>query len=99
MDKIRTIREWLANELDLHFSTLKEYTKVQFNLSIFSKVIVLTNYKSTDTQTDTQADTHSRKPFFSGSEGLKPWTFDKNVKINNFKFQHLKFHVLKSYLL
>ena len=46
---------------------------VQSNCSILSKVIVLTNYKSTDTQTDTFA-----KTIFSGSEGLKTWTFDKN---------------------
>ena len=38
MDKTRTVgQKWLANELDLHFLTLKKY-----------KVIVLKNYKSTD---------------------------------------------------
>ena len=75
MDKIRTIgQKWLANELDPHFFTLKKCTKSQSNRSILSKVIVLTNYKST---TDTQADTFA-KTIFSGSEGLKTWTFDKN---------------------
>ena len=59
MDKIRTVgKKWLANELDLHFLTLKKCTKGQSNRSILSKVIVLTNYKSIDRQT------HSRKPFF-----------------------------------
>ena len=74
MDKTRTIgQKWLANELDLHFLTLKKCTKGQSNRSILSKVIVLTNYKSTDRQTDTFA-----KTIFSGSEGLKTWSFDKN---------------------
>ena len=59
MDKARTVgQKCLANELDLHFLTLKKCTKGQSNRSILSKVIVLTNYKSTGTQT------HSRKPFF-----------------------------------
>ena len=53
MDKTRTIsQKWLAKELDLYFLTLKKCTKGQSNRSIFSKVIMLTNYKSTDTQTD-----------------------------------------------
>ena len=44
MDKTRTIgQKWLANELDLHFLTLKKFTKGQSNQSILSKVIVLTN--------------------------------------------------------
>ena len=82
MDKIRTVgHKWLANELDLHFLTLEKCTKGQSNRSILSKVIVLTNYKSTDTQTDTaidrQIDTFA-KTIFSGSEGLKTWTCDKN---------------------
>ena len=46
INKTRTIgQKWLANELDLHFSILKEYTKGQSNLLIFSKVIVLTDYR------------------------------------------------------
>ena len=67
MDKTRTVgQKWMANEPDLHFLTLKKCTKGQFNPSILSKVIVLTNYKSTNTQTDRQEDRqkHSRKPFF-----------------------------------
>ena len=72
MDKTRTIgQKWLANELDLHFLSLKKCTKCQSNRSILSKVIVLTNYKSTDR--------YIRENYiFSGSEGLKTWTFDKN---------------------
>ena len=63
MDKTITVgQKWLANELDLHFLTLNKFTKGQSNRSILSKVIVVTNYKSTDRQTDGQ--THSRKPFF-----------------------------------
>ena len=74
MDKTRTVgQKWLANELDLHFLTLKKCTKGQSNRSILSTVIVLTNYKSTDRQTDTFSET-----IFSGSEGLKTWIFDKN---------------------
>ena len=71
MDKTRTIgQKWLANDkLDLHFLTLKKFT----NRSILSKVIVLPNYKSTDRQIVTFA-----KTIFSGSEGHKTWTFDKN---------------------
>ena len=66
MDKTRTVgQKWLANELDFHFLTLKKCTKGQSNRSIHSKVIVLTNYKSTDRQTDTFA-----KTIFSGSEGV-----------------------------
>ena len=75
MDKTRTVgQKWLASELDLHFLTLKKCTKGQFNQSIFSKVIMLTNHKTTDTHTDTFT-----KTIFSGSEGLKTWKFDKNV--------------------
>ena len=71
MDKTRTVgQKWLANELDLHFLTLKKCTKGQSNRSILSKVIVLINQ---NLQTDTFA-----KTIFSGSEGLKTWTFDKN---------------------
>ena len=33
--------------------------------------------RHTDIQTDTQTDTFA-KTIFSGSEGLKMWTFDKN---------------------
>ena len=59
MDKTRTVgQKWLANELALHSSTLKKCTKGQSNRLILSKVIELTNYKSTDRQT------HSRKPFY-----------------------------------
>ena len=62
MDKTRTVdQKWLANGLDLHFLTLKKFTEGQSNRSILSKVIVLTNYKSTDTQTDTFV-----KTIFSG---------------------------------
>ena len=53
MDKTRTVgQKWLTNEFGLHFLTLKKCTKGQSNRSIRSKVIVLTNYKSTDRQTD-----------------------------------------------
>ena len=70
MDKTRTVgQKWLANELDLHFLTLKKCTKGQFNRSILSKVIVLTNYKSTDR--------HIRENRFFGLS-LETWTFDKN---------------------
>ena len=74
MNKTRTVgQKWLANELVLHFLTLKKCAKGQSNhRSILSKVIVLINYKSTDRQADTFA-----KTIFSGSEGLKTWTFDK----------------------
>ena len=61
MGKTRTIRQkWLANELDLHFLTLKKCTEGQSNRSILSKVFVLTNYKSTDT------DRHIRENHFLG---------------------------------
>ena len=82
MDKTRTVgQKWLANEVDLHFLTLKKCTKGQSNRSILSKVIVLTNYKSTDRHTHTHTHTHRErerfaKTIFSGSGGLK--TFDKN---------------------
>ena len=80
MDKLRTVgKKWLAIELDLHFLTLKKCTKGQSNRSILSKVIVLTNYKSTDTQPDIFT-----KTIFSGSEGLKTWTFNS---ICNWVFQ------------
>ena len=81
MDKTRTIGEkWLANELDLHFLALKKSIKFQSNRSILSKVNVITNYKSTDrhTQTDRQTETFA-KTIFSGSEGLKTWTFEKKT--------------------
>ena len=83
MDKTRTIgQKWLANELDLHFLTLKKCTKGQSNRSILSIVIVLTNYKSTDRQTDRQTDTFA-KTIFSGSEGPKRGrlTQTKGVKL------------------
>ena len=82
MDKTRTIsQKWLANELDLHFLALKKRTKFQYNRSFLSKVIVLTNYKSTHRQTHRQTDTFA-KTIFSGSEGLKTWTFDKNGRVS-----------------
>ena len=89
MDKTRTVgQKWLANELDLHFLTLKKCTKDQSNWLILSKVIVLTNYKSTDTQshkqTDTQADrqTHSRKPFFRVQRVSKRGHLTKTGKVS-----------------
>ena len=67
MDKTRTVgQKWLANELDLHFLTLKECTKGQSIRSILSKVIVLRNYKSTHRQTD---DRHIRENHFFGFRG------------------------------
>ena len=90
MDKTRTVgQKWLANELDLHFLTLKKYTKGQSNQSILSKVIVLTSYKSTDRHTDrhTERQTHWRKPFFR-VEGLKTWTFDKNGGVGGVHILH-----------
>ena len=66
MDKTRSVgKKWLANELDPHFLALKKCIKGQSNRSILSKVIVLTNYWSTDRHTDKQTDgqRHSRKPF------------------------------------
>ena len=66
MDKTRTVgQKCLANELDLHFLTLKNCTKGQSNRSILSKVIVLPNYKSTDRHTDR----HIRKTHFFGFRG------------------------------
>ena len=66
MDKTRTVgQKWLANELDLHFLTLKKCTKGQSNRSILLKVIVLTNYESTDTQ----AVRHIRENHFFGFRG------------------------------
>ena len=39
MDKTRPVgQKLLANELDLHFLTLKKYTKDQSNRSILSKI-------------------------------------------------------------
>ena len=74
MDKTRTVgQKRLANELDLHFLTLNKCTKGQSNRSILSIVILLTNYKSTDRYRQTFA-----KTIFTGSEGLKTWTFDRN---------------------
>ena len=55
MDKTRTVgQKWLANELDLHFLTLKKCTKGQSNRSILSNDIVYTD-RQTDRQTDTFA--------------------------------------------
>ena len=66
MDKTRTVRQkWLANQLDLHFLTLKKFTKGQSNRSILSKVIVCT-----DTQTDRQ--THLRNLDFRDSTKVLP---------------------------
>ena len=39
-------QKWLANEPDLHFSTLKKCTKGQSNRSILSNVIVPTECKN-----------------------------------------------------
>ena len=65
MDKTRTInKKWLANELDLHFLTLKEYTKDQSNLSILSKVIILTDYTYTAIYLQTDRQTYSRKSVY-----------------------------------
>ena len=65
MDKTRTVsQKWLANELDFHFLTLKKCTTGQSNRSILSKVIVLTNYKSTDTQTHRPTERHIRENHF-----------------------------------
>ena len=75
MDKTRSVgQKWLANELDLHFLTLKKCTKGQSNRSILSKVIVLTNYKSANRQIHSQPDRKTdtfAKTIFSGSKGLK----------------------------
>ena len=66
MDKTRTIgQEWLANERDLHFLTLKKCTKGQSILLIISKVILLTNYSSSSNR----------------GGGGKFYTSDENVKI------------------
>ena len=80
MDKTRTVdKKCLAEELDLHFLTLNKCTEGQSNRSILSKVIVLTNY--INLQTDRHKDRPTgtlAKTIFSGSEGLKTWTFYKN---------------------
>ena len=85
MDKTRTIgQKWLANELDLHFLTLKVNSFKSYRANKLKSTDRQTNrqtdrqtdiqtYRHTDTQTDTFA-----KTIFSGSEGLKTWTFDKN---------------------
>ena len=91
MDKTRTVgQKWLANELNFHFLTLNKSTKFQSNRSILSKVIVYT-----DRQTDRHTDTFA-KPRFSGSGGVKTWTFDKNGvrpilhKSNTFSDENVK---------
>ena len=67
MDETRTVgQNWLANELDVHFLTLKKCTKGQSNWSILSKIIARTNYKSTDRQTDTETDRHIHENHFFG---------------------------------
>ena len=44
MGKTRSVgQKWLANEVDLHFLTLKMCTKGQSNRSILSKVILYTD--------------------------------------------------------
>ena len=54
--------------------------------------------KSTDRQTDTQTDIFA-KTIFSGSEGLKTWTFDKNGggpilhKSNTFSDENVIIHI------
>ena len=66
MDKTRTVgQKWLANELDLHFLTLKKCTKGHSNRSILSKGIVVKNYKSTDRHTNG----HIRENHFFGFRG------------------------------
>ena len=78
MDKTRTVgQKWLVNELELHFLTLKKFTKDQSNRPILSNLIVLKNYWSTDRHIDRLTDKFA-KTIFSCSEGFKPWTFDKN---------------------
>ena len=69
MDKTRTIgQKWLANELDLHFLTLKKlYQRPIQSVNSF-KSYRANKLKSTDT---------IAKTIFSASEGLKSWTFDK----------------------
>ena len=73
MDKTRTIgQKWLANELDLHFLTLKKCTKGQPNRSFLSKVIVLKNYKSTQIHsrhTGGRTDRLIRENHFFGFRG------------------------------
>ena len=100
INKTRTVgQKWLANELDLHFLTLKKFTKGQSNRSILSKVIVLRNYKSIDRHTETQTDRHIRENHFFGFRGYQNvdiWTFDKNGrghilhKSNTFSDENVK---------
>ena len=71
MDKTRTVgQKWLANELDLHFLTLKKCTKSQSNWSILSKII-----EYTDRQTPSQ------KPFSLTQRISKRGDLMKNGRI------------------
>ena len=79
MVKARTVgQKWLANELDLHFLTLKSVPKANSFKSYRANKLQI--YRQTDIHTDRQpakqTDTFV-KTIFSGSEGLKTWTFDK----------------------
>ena len=94
MDKTRTVgQKWLANELDLHFLTLKKCTKGQSNRSILSKVIALTTI---NLQTDRQ--THSQKPFFRVQRVSKRGHLTKKGgglilhKSNTFSDENVKIH-------
>ena len=72
MDKTITVgQKWLANELDLHFLTLKKFPIQSVNSF---KSYRANKLKSTETQTDR----HIRENHFFGSEGLTTWRFDKN---------------------
>ena len=74
MDKPRTVgQNWLANELYLHFLTLKKCTYQRPIQSVNS----FKSYRANKLQIYRQTDTFA-KTIFSGSEGLKTWTFDKN---------------------
>ena len=65
MDKTISVgQKCLVNELYLHFLTLKKCTKGQSNRSILSKVIVLTNYKSTGRHTARNTVKHIRENHF-----------------------------------
>ena len=95
MDKTRTVgQKWLANELDLLFLDIKKvYQRPIQSVNSF-KSYRANKLKSTDRQTYRQTDTFA-KTIFSGSEGLKTWTFDKNGghilhKSNTFSDENVK---------
>ena len=76
MDKTRTVgQKWLANELELHFLTLKRCTKGQSNRLILSKVIVLTN-ETINLQT--HRHTFAKTIFFFWFRGSQNVDIDKN---------------------